>query len=111
MDVNNKTIQAEAASGKYDLETPEQKRAKEFKLLVSKLVVEQMGAEIEKIDDIKEEKGEDAAWEYVGYLLHLGVEVGLMYQGAKVQGLQNEVRDLKNKIKNIKKGKLNATDT
>ena len=86
---------------KYVIKSKEQQdsetRSVEFKKLVNSIVINKLGPDIAKLDDIAEEHGMDKAWEHVGLLVHQGVEAGLMFQAKKVQKLQKKVEDLEGK--------------
>jgi hypothetical protein len=72
---------------KYKIQTPEEKRKKEFKILVNQIVTNKLGKQILALDDIAEKQGlED--------IINNAVIAGLEFQAKKIQKLQKKIEEL-----------------
>jgi hypothetical protein len=79
---------------KYKIQTPEEKRKKEFKILVNQIVTNKLGKQILALDDIAEKQGIDAAFGAVGDIISNAVIAGLEFQAKKIQKLQKKIEEL-----------------
>lgn len=98
-DTLDATQRIEAAKKKADekkvILTPEEKRQKQFKILVNQIVVNQLGPSIAQLDAIASSNGIDAAWEQVGVVVQKAVMAGLAHQAKRIQKLEKQIEELK----------------